>query len=241
MIFNEKNEYLYKSIKLTPQVIVEIIVYLYRNNNEIHERKQLIDNIVKFHNNNGGVNSDTNIAQSVKKALQSISSDYIKNKAYGCWQFFIDDKLSYEKIYKPKTNKNIEKKVGNLGKDKLNIKNGWVYFYYFSTYKELSVFKKEKYFPIKIGKSQHEPQFRINDQIGTAMPEKPIIFMEVKTNDCSNLERNIHSFLALSDKKHNKSVGKEWFVSNEEDLISLINQLKGSGVELYVKLLENNN
>ncbi len=238
MIFNEKNEYCYKAIKLTPQIIIEIIIFLYKNNNEIHERKKIVDYIISFHRDNGGLISEVNIVQSVKKALQSISDLYVKNPSYGYWQFFISDDTTYEKLYKTKINKSVtnENKATLLEKDSLNIKKGWVYFYYFPTYKEFSLIKKEKYFPIKIGKSQHEPKFRINDQTGTSMPEKPLVFMEVETDDCSNLEKNIHSFLALSNKKHHSAVGKEWFLSNEEELLSLVKQLKNLGVNLNIKL-----
>lgn len=126
----------------------------------------------------------------------------------------INDETDYNSFYNPKKKNNLisyEKYQSSSNDYKENLKEGWIYFYYYPSYKELSKLKNEIFFPIKIGKSKNEPKFRVNEQSGTALPEKPFVFLEVKTQDCLNLERNIHSTLILKRQKSSVSIGNEWF------------------------------
>lgn len=109
-----------------------------------------------------------------------------------------------------------------------------MYFYYFPAYKELASHKNEKTFPIKIGKSKSEPKNRVNEQSGTALPEKPYLFMEVKTVDCSSLEQNIHSLLNLKGVKSTLAVGNEGFITNEDSLLLILEAIQNLGVNLNI-------
>lgn len=238
MIFDEFEDYKYKSIRITPQIIVEIIFHLYKNDMTLYERKHIVQEVVDFHRENGGDETESNNPTQVKKALQSISSSYIKNPKVGYWQFMINEETDYNSFYNPKKKNNLTSYTPQSSSNNYteNIKEGWIYFYYYPSYKELSKFKNEVFFPIKIGKSKNEPKFRVNEQSGTALPEKPFVFLEVKTQDCANLERNIHSTLTLKGQKSSVSIGNEWFNTNEEEMLKLINNIKLLGIELEINL-----
>lgn len=230
-MFNQNKEYLYKSIKMSPMVCKEILIYLYKNNNEIHERKNILKKVEAFHLSNGGKNEKCNIAGTFKKAIKMLPPNCIENPSYGYWKFIINNSISFEEI------DNVEINVENYSVSAVS-SDEYVYFYYLSTYKKYSELIKEQYFPIKIGRTQFSPENRIKEQSGTALPEVPVLFMKVKTKDSSNLEKNIHSILSLNNQNHKEAVGKEWFLSNEKELLALVKNIKSQGVNLEIILMQ---
>lgn len=68
MIFNEFEEYKYKFIRITPQIIVEIIFPVYKCDNALYERKNIVQEEVDFHRENGGDETESNNPTQVKKA-----------------------------------------------------------------------------------------------------------------------------------------------------------------------------
>lgn len=244
MIFNNNNEYVYAGVSLFPQIFAEIIFFLYKDDPGIYSRKDILNKVVEFHLQSGGVYLNKNSISSFKKATSKIENRFKRNFAYGTWQFLIDENTKFEDFLKNSLNKtyihpafkktNIQNNQECIKKIE-ELKSGWVYFYYFSTYEELAIANNKSCYPIKIGKSANDPQFRINEQVGTALPEKPIVFLEIKTKDCSALEKYIHSFLILLEKRHKESIGKEWFLSNKKELFDLVSNLKNFGVELEIK------
>ncbi len=74
----------------------------------------------------------------------------------------------------------------------------------------------------------------VSEQSGTSLPEKPYIFLEVKTLDCSSLEQNIHSLLKLQGVKSTIAVGNEWFITNEDSLLLILENIRKLGVNLNI-------
>lgn len=244
MLF-ENNEYKYAGHLVSPKVVVEIIFYIYGENKKIVSRLDIANEVFDFHIKNNGLSGDSNQIHQVKKALSDINTSFYKKVRTGYYEFLIDEKTKLEDFYKPQRNnrnnyqdtKSINHDLKNISN--IDIKDGWVYFYYFPTYKKYAELKNEDFFPVKIGKTKSNPNFRVNEQTGTALPEKPIIFLQVKTNDCSNLEKLIHSTLSLMGKKSSGSVGNEWYISNEKEISNLLLSYTNLGID--IETIKNNN
>src|SRR5438045_1472302 len=63
---------------------------------------------------------------------------------------------------------------------------------------------------LKVGLTVGDTVQRIAAQIGTSTPDKPMLLLEIRTHDCSSLERAIHAILEYRGLKI-AGGGKEWF------------------------------
>jgi hypothetical protein len=73
---------------------------------------------------------------------------------------------------------------------------------------------------LKIGFTQGETVQRIAAQIGTSTPDKPTLFLEIKTNECRALERAIQSVLEVRGRKI-LGGGAEWFKADREEVSAI--------------------
>lgn len=97
-----------------------------------------------------------------------------------------------------------------------------VYVYYFPKYaNEHATY----YWPCKIGMSTGSAIGRVNRQSKTALPEKPIIGLIVKTEDAYLLEQALHAILRLKKRELN-APGKEWFNTTPEEVLCLCEMLR---------------
>lgn len=97
-----------------------------------------------------------------------------------------------------------------------------VYVYYFPKY---AADHDTYYWPCKIGMSTGSAVKRVAQQIKTALPEKPIIGLIVKTDDAYLLEQALHAILRLK-KREVKAPGKEWFNTTPEEVLCLCETLR---------------
>jgi hypothetical protein len=81
---------------------------------------------------------------------------------------------------------------------------------------------------LKIGYTDGDIVERIADQIGTSTPDKPLLSLEIKTNNSRALERALHSILIYRGKKI-AGGGDEWFLTNVEEIERLCD-LIGEGM-----------
>jgi hypothetical protein len=94
----------------------------------------------------------------------------------------------------------------------------FVYCYTYPTCIENAELKGEKKFRVKVGKADSDPIARIHQQIAastTAISEPPIVLVIFQTLASRHLERWFHSRL----EKATGSIGSEWFVSCEDELV----------------------
>jgi hypothetical protein len=56
--------------------------------------------------------------------------------------------------------------------------------------------------------------------IGTSTPDKPVLFLEIKTHDCGSLEKVIHAILAYRGKKI-EGGGTEWFKTSRDEIVAI--------------------
>jgi hypothetical protein len=77
---------------------------------------------------------------------------------------------------------------------------------------------------LKIGLTEGDAVDRIAAQIGTSTPDKPVLLVEIRTHDCSSLERAIHATLEYRGSKI-LGGGKEWFKTSKEEIIAIYNSI----------------
>ena len=73
---------------------------------------------------------------------------------------------------------------------------------------------------LKIGLTEGDAVQRIAAQISTSTPDKPTLFLELRTHDCASLERAIHSILEYRGSKI-RGAGREWFKTTREEIVSI--------------------
>lgn len=73
---------------------------------------------------------------------------------------------------------------------------------------------------LKVGSATGDTIQRIADQIYTSTPDKPVLHLEIRTDDCRGLERAIHSVLRVRRKKIIGG-GDEWFRTTREEVVAI--------------------
>ena len=104
--------------------------------------------------------------------------------------------------------------------------NQAVYIYYYQRYKIDAQKEGYEQWPCKIGYSKHNAISRVEQQAITSSPERPIIGAIIKTNDGYLLEQALHSILKLFHQQVPNATGKEWFMTNPQEIINLCQILR---------------
>jgi hypothetical protein len=73
---------------------------------------------------------------------------------------------------------------------------------------------------LKVGLTEGDAAERIAAQISTGSPDRPVLFLEIKTHDCSSLERAIHAILEYRGCRIIGG-GKEWFKTTRDELVAI--------------------
>lgn len=73
---------------------------------------------------------------------------------------------------------------------------------------------------LKVGLTIGDTAQRIAAQIGTGTPDKPVLLLEIRTRDCSSLERAIHAILEYRGLKI-AGAGKEWFRASRDEVVAI--------------------
>lgn len=71
---------------------------------------------------------------------------------------------------------------------------------------------------LKIGSTTGDTVQRIAAQIYTSTPDKPVLFLEIKTDSCRALEKAVHGILEARGKKI-LGGGDEWFRTSREEVL----------------------
>jgi hypothetical protein len=83
---------------------------------------------------------------------------------------------------------------------------------------------------LKVGLTEANTVQRIAAQIGTSTPDKPVLLVEIKTNQCRALERAIQATLETRGRKI-AGGGTEWFKASRDEVLAIydfISQGRGS-------------
>lgn len=109
----------------------------------------------------------------------------------------------------------------------------YIYVYYYP-----SQFKDYGNFPCKIGKSTIDPIKRILAN-QSAMQEKPIVGLLIRTDNCHRDERILHTI--LRDDKLETFFGNEWFQTNPKGVLNVYKNMLDEltlGMQLRIARLE---
>jgi hypothetical protein len=83
---------------------------------------------------------------------------------------------------------------------------------------------------LKVGLTEANTVQRIAAQIGTSTPDKPVLLVEIKTNQCRALERAIQATLETRGRKI-AGGGTEWFKASRDEVLAIYKFIKQGGSE----------
>ncbi len=118
-----------------------------------------------------------------------------------------------------------------------------VYLYYFPTYRLNSIYyikyvddsHETPIYACNIGRTIGDVKERICQQIGEQLPEKPILALHIKTDDCEALEKKVHEKLKRENLED--AVGTEWFLTNPAQVEGIVKSIdKEQRTERYKNL-----
>lgn len=103
-----------------------------------------------------------------------------------------------------------------------------VYLYYFPTYRRYAESSGTPQWPCNIGGTKGYVAYRIRDQIGDQLPEKPQLALIFRTDDWRTLEAKIHAALKRKGKQIEDAIGKEWFMTSPSEVLSIYHSISGA-------------
>ena len=109
------------------------------------------------------------------------------------------------------------KAEGKIGEGQRQAVYGW----YLPAYRELAELKGKHRFPMKVGRTHLAPQDRMNTHIGTAS-EKPVLGFVLSAHEEAEWEFWIHENLKARGQHLTEALGREWFLTNPEELRRLV-------------------
>jgi hypothetical protein len=83
---------------------------------------------------------------------------------------------------------------------------------------------------LKVGLTEANTVQRIAAQITTSTPDKPVLLIEIKTDQCRALERAIHATLETRGRKIS-GAGAEWFKASRDEVLAIYKFIKQGGSE----------
>lgn len=207
---DEVKAYKYEGLPLTPAVFAEAARQIFPDSTA--SRKDVIEEVMRFHCDNGGVTGKGEIVATAKKALQTMekSGEVEKTGAYGFWRF---------------GDGNAKTQQSGNGRQLRPA----VYVYYYPAYRSLAKINGADFWPHKIGMTRVDAEGRIKEQIGTALPEAPVITIFDQVANPDQIEKAVHAILVTRGKSVKYSPGSEWFDTNLEEVDGIINFLSGGG------------
>jgi hypothetical protein len=199
-------KYRYAGVPLTPSVFAEMALKVIPRDQPI-SRPRLIELVHEAHQAAGGAPPTGSLIYVAKKALAHLAKDgYAQNLTPGHWRF--TEPLSPNTIAEPV----------QLGDGR-----GAVYVYYFPAYRDQAVHLDKDSWPMKIGMTAAgEVPLRIRDQVGTAMPERPIVGLIYRTDSAANAERLLHSTLEARERRIVDAPGQEWFLTSLSEIREIL-------------------
>ena len=102
-----------------------------------------------------------------------------------------------------------------------------VYAYTFPSLVELAYLKNQQIYPVKIGYTAEKDIgafSRIRSQIfeNAAFPEKVKLLCVFRCDNGRQIETKIHRTLRESDRHLTTAIGREWFLTNAEEVVQLV-------------------
>ncbi len=219
--------YRYEGRRLTPQVMADLARSLVQ---EPVFRRTALGKIREYHLARGGAPTETDIVILIKKALTILARAGLLEGAgkpgWWRWRAGANVPAAFQIGAAPWPSSGVlavsEVEVANEGTSE-GQGSGRVYVYYFPSYKELAIRKKEARWPVKVGMtSTGNSSIRVLNQQGTAMPETPVVGYECLTNTPRKLEQGLHAILHCRGQQLVDAPGTEWFLSNPDEIREIV-------------------
>lgn len=199
--------YKFEGFSLTPSAFAEVALQLAAG--RVVRRGDLVSEVVAHHLARGGAPLTTDASRVGKRALSMLEERGLAapTVAYGTWSFFGEPSPTP-----------IGEDPGDVDAPSCE----YVYAYYLPTYRAVAEAGGLSEWPHKVGMTRVSVAARIAAQVGTALPEAPIIELAVQTANASLLERALHSVLELRGKRLGDSPGNEWFTTSRTELEQIL-------------------
>ena len=107
----------------------------------------------------------------------------------------------------------------------------WVYLYYFNDDKRSAEAKGDEAWRCKIGESEKNPEKRVKNSTRGA-PVEPRIALLLRTNRHKALEKVIHGILTLMGRHLEDAQGREWFLTNPDEVVKIWEKIDDLAFEL---------
>jgi hypothetical protein len=79
---------------------------------------------------------------------------------------------------------------------------------------------------LKVGRCEGDVVTRISSQISTSTPDKPVLALIIRTDDCRSLEKALHGVLQVRGRKVSGG-GDEWFQTDSSELVQIYEMCTG--------------
>ena len=229
------NEYKYAGISLTPSIAAELLLESFSGSPITTEKARTF--IVEKHEQQGGLPpNSTDLHSLVNKTFAVLKRYGAENPSMGHWRLPdnngdipIDDTLielpptgdieDTDEPYETPLEELCDKVIGSC--------SGATYVYTYPSYIELAELKNETVLPYKIGATDRCPISRVNSQVGTALPEQPVITLVIKTDIPFKIEQALHLILTIRGKAKGDAPGAEWFLTNPDEIESIYRFIVG--------------
>lgn len=224
--------YKYEGRRLTPQVMADLARNLVQ---EPVFRRTALGKIREYHLARGGAPTETDIMTLIKKAVTILARAGLLEGAGkpGWWRWQtganVPARLQIGPGSWPTSGffAGSELEAANEGTGE-GQGSGRVYVYYFPTYKELAIRKREARWPVKVGMTcTGNSSIRVLNQQGTAMPETPVVGYECLTNTPRKLEQGLHAILHCRGQQLVDAPGTEWFLSSPDEIKEIVDWVFG--------------
>lgn len=194
----EAQDYPFAGCALTPSVFVEIALEL--ADNRPVKRADLVRRVVDHHLAQGGEPLATDPLRVAKRALERMEAAGLATSTigHGVWSIGV------------RTEKPVE------------LLNEYVYCYYLPAYRLAAERSGDPAWPHKVGMTRASVSSRIAAQVGTALPERPVVVLATEVKNAAAIERAIHSVLDARGRRISDAPGAEWFVTNAEEVREII-------------------
>ena len=77
---------------------------------------------------------------------------------------------------------------------------------------------------MKIGRCEGDVKARVAAQIGTGTPDKPSVYLIIRTEDCAALERVLHGIFRLRGRRVS-GAGAEWFTVSRDEILEVFDNV----------------
>lgn len=202
------SNYEFFGLELTPTIFSKLFVILCSSGEWMY-RNDIINMICNYHTSNGGVCGKREYVSTFKKSsVDLLNCEKIERRGYRSGLYRVLNEYNSD-------NGNLLSEYSVLGTGSES-----VYLYYYKTQ-----FKDDSSYLCKIGKTRGSVESRVKSQCSTASLEQPIIGLVIKCDDCSVLERFIHTWLDFLDRSAKGVPGKEWYFTSVDEVKRMYSML----------------